>query len=175
MEEEAMWMEVQGHAAEELSEGGEQQQLEMCAPSQNGTRADCRFASFRRIVHLYIKSNSIYEVNIPSGMRLEILEASSSEVFGRLSQAVRGAIFDRAYREVKNMLEANLMHKFVRTPEFRAAFKAAVGNGNGDGDGAAAPGPTAGTRARVVIPSPMAWPVGSPSLSNKGALRTFIV
>ncbi|CAM9379715.1 unnamed protein product [Ectocarpus sp. 6 AP-2014] len=80
-----------------------------------------QFGSFCFITDTFIKAGSPEEVNISEkGKRLILdLYNNGEELFDDVSEEERRMTFSRAYRDVKNMLEANLLLRFLNTDRFK--------------------------------------------------------
>ncbi|CAM9308829.1 unnamed protein product [Choristocarpus tenellus] len=82
-----------------------------------------QFETFSFIVRTYICSGSPEEVNISFEDKKRILQILDRGIcdFARLSSQQRRDVFVEAYKEVCDMLEANLLQRFMTTEEFLIA------------------------------------------------------
>ncbi|CAN0312324.1 unnamed protein product, partial [Ectocarpus sp. 8 AP-2014] len=80
------------------------------------------------MVNEYIKDGAPSEINISSTTKHDIMELAKIEAFASLDQDARKLIFVKAEREIRSMLEDNLMAKFLASTQYKRAV-------DGDGHG----------------------------------------
>ncbi|CAM9482538.1 unnamed protein product [Ectocarpus sp. 12 AP-2014] len=81
--------------------------------------ADDNFALLTDIVHKHVQSGSLFEVNIDSKTKSNILVKTTWETFIQLPQDDVAQILDNAAREVGKMLKENLYNRFRDTDQFK--------------------------------------------------------
>ncbi|CBJ33536.1 hypothetical protein Esi_0508_0010 [Ectocarpus siliculosus] len=80
------------------------------------------------MVNEYIKDGAPSEINIGSDIKHDIMELAKVETFASLDQDARLLIFVKAEREIRRILEDNLMARFLASAQYKRAV-------DGDGDG----------------------------------------
>ncbi|CAN0469339.1 unnamed protein product, partial [Ectocarpus sp. 12 AP-2014] len=80
------------------------------------------------IVNEYIKDGAPSEINIGSDTKHDIMELAKVEAFASLDQDARLLIFVKAEREIRRILEDNLMARFLASTQYKRAV-------DGDGHG----------------------------------------
>ncbi|CAM9641314.1 unnamed protein product, partial [Ectocarpus sp. 12 AP-2014] len=80
------------------------------------------------MVNEYIKDGAPSEINIGSNTKHDIMELAKVEAFASLDQDARKLIFVKAEREIKRILEDNLMARFLASAQYKQAV-------DGDGHG----------------------------------------
>ncbi|CAB1096998.1 unnamed protein product [Ectocarpus sp. CCAP 1310/34] len=87
-----------------------------------------RLGDVATMVNEYIKDGAPSEINIGSDTKHDIMELAKAEAFASLDQDARKLIFVKAEREIKRILEDNLMARFLVSAQYKRAV-------DGDGDG----------------------------------------
>ncbi|CAM9457898.1 unnamed protein product [Ectocarpus sp. 13 AM-2016] len=84
-----------------------------------------QFGTFCYITDTFIKAGAPEEVNISDKDRKLILELyqKGEESFEEVNEEERRMVFKRSYLEVKRMLEANLLRRFLNTDQFKSVRK----------------------------------------------------
>ncbi|CBJ33074.1 hypothetical protein Esi_0415_0001 [Ectocarpus siliculosus] len=80
------------------------------------------------MVNEYIKDGAPSEINIGSDTKHDIMELAKVEAFTSLDQDARRLIFGKAEREIRRILEDNLMARFLASAQYKRAV-------DGDGHG----------------------------------------
>ncbi|CAM9451617.1 unnamed protein product, partial [Ectocarpus fasciculatus] len=80
------------------------------------------------IVNEYITDGAPSEINIGSDTKHDIMEQAKFEAFASLDQDARKLIFVNAEREIRRILEDNLMARFLASAQYKRAV-------DGDGHG----------------------------------------
>ncbi|CAB1099917.1 unnamed protein product [Ectocarpus sp. CCAP 1310/34] len=80
------------------------------------------------MVNEYIKDGAPSEINIGSDTKRDIMELAKVEAFASLDQDARLLIFVQAEREIRRILEDNLMARFLASAQYKRAV-------DGDGHG----------------------------------------
>ncbi|CAB1121467.1 unnamed protein product [Ectocarpus sp. CCAP 1310/34] len=106
-----------------LTEVSRYQHEDYATPTQDPTRSSpSQFGTFCYITNTFIKAGSPEEVNISDADKKRILELyqKGEEHFEDVNEEERRLVFGRAYLEVKSMLEANLLRRFLNTDRFKS-------------------------------------------------------
>ncbi|CAM9489328.1 unnamed protein product [Ectocarpus sp. 12 AP-2014] len=107
-----------------LSEVSRYQNDDYATPTRASSESSCptQFGTFCYITDTFIKGGSPEEVNISDADKKAILEVyhKGEETFGGVNEEDRRMIFSPAYLEVKSMLEANLLRRFLNTDRFKS-------------------------------------------------------
>ncbi|CAM9881255.1 unnamed protein product [Ectocarpus sp. 13 AM-2016] len=106
-----------------LTEVSRYQHEDYATPTKDPTRSSPnQFGTFCFITNTFIKAGSPEEVNISDADKKRILELyqKGEEHFEDVNEEERRLIFGRAYLEVKSMLEANLLRRFLNTDRFKS-------------------------------------------------------
>ncbi|CAM9472942.1 unnamed protein product [Ectocarpus fasciculatus] len=106
-----------------LSEVSRYQHEDYATPTKDPTRpSPSQFGTFCYITNTFIKAGSPEEVNISDTDKKRILELyhKGEERFEGVNEEERKMVFGRAYLEVKSMLEANLLRRFLNTDRFKS-------------------------------------------------------
>ncbi|CAM9735584.1 unnamed protein product, partial [Ectocarpus sp. 13 AM-2016] len=80
------------------------------------------------IVNEYIKDGAPSEINIGSNTKHDVMELAKVDAFASLNQDARLLIFVKAEREIRKILEENLMARFLASTQYTRAV-------DGDGHG----------------------------------------
>ncbi|CAB1096751.1 unnamed protein product [Ectocarpus sp. CCAP 1310/34] len=73
------------------------------------------------MVNEYIKDGAPSEINIGSDTKHDIMELAKVEAFASLDQDARKLIFVKAEREIKMILEDNIMARFLASAQYKRA------------------------------------------------------
>ncbi|CAM9432746.1 unnamed protein product [Ectocarpus fasciculatus] len=106
-----------------LSEVSRYQNDDYAAPTRDSSGScSTQFGTFCYITDTFIKAGSPEEVNISDTDKKSILEVyhKGEESFGGVNEEERRMVFAQAYLEVKSMLEANLLRRFLNTDRFKS-------------------------------------------------------
>ncbi|CBJ33441.1 expressed unknown protein [Ectocarpus siliculosus] len=106
-----------------LTEVSRYQHEDYATPTKDAIRSSpSQFGTFCYITNTFIKAGSPEEVNISDADKKRILELyqKGEEHFEDVNEEERRLIFGRAYLEVKSMLEANLLRRFLNTDRFKS-------------------------------------------------------
>ncbi|CAM9348392.1 unnamed protein product [Ectocarpus fasciculatus] len=106
-----------------LSEVSRYQHEDYAAPTNDPTRpSPSQFGTFCYITNTFVKAGSPEEVNISGMDKKRILELyhKGEESFEDINEEERRMVFGPAYLEVKSMLEANLLRRFLNTDRFKS-------------------------------------------------------
>ncbi|CAM9379275.1 unnamed protein product [Ectocarpus sp. 6 AP-2014] len=107
-----------------LSEVSRYQNDDYATPGRPSSESSCptQFGTFCYITDTFIKGGSPEEVNISDADKKAILDVyhKGEESFGGVNEEDRRMIFSPAYLEVKSMLEANLLRRFLNTDRFKS-------------------------------------------------------
>ncbi|CAM9581548.1 unnamed protein product, partial [Hapterophycus canaliculatus] len=84
-----------------------------------------QFDKFRYITNTFIKAGSIEEVNISDMDKKRIIDLyhKGERIFEEVGDEERRMVFGQAYFEVRQMLEANLLRRFLQTDMFKNVRK----------------------------------------------------
>ncbi|CBJ33076.1 expressed unknown protein [Ectocarpus siliculosus] len=110
---------------------GEFCQKSLCSErrrGEGGTNTHERVGGVAAMVNEYVKDGAPSEINISSNTKHNIMELTKIEAFASLDQDARKLIFVKAEREIRSMLEDNLMAKFLASAQYKRAV-------DGDGHG----------------------------------------
>ncbi|CAM9273182.1 unnamed protein product [Choristocarpus tenellus] len=90
-----------------------------CASADLG-RSGEQYEGFNFIVKTYIANGALGEVNISSEDKKAILDIyqAGQPYFSYMADEERRLVFGQAYREVRLLLEANLLQRFLQSEEF---------------------------------------------------------
>ncbi|CAN0056130.1 unnamed protein product, partial [Laminaria digitata] len=103
-----------------LSEVSRYQNDDYSEPS--GGPGPTQFDAFCRITDTFVKAGSREEVNLSDADKKRIINWSHKGVawFDKEDEEERRLVFGQAYAEVKDMLEANLLRRFLQTDQFKS-------------------------------------------------------
>eukprot|EP00904_Undaria_pinnatifida_P004013 jgi/Undpi1/13612/HiC_scaffold_9.g03266.m1 len=104
-----------------LSEVSRYQNNDFSTPTDAAV-APGQFNAFCHITDTFIKAGAREEVNISDSDKKRIVSwtLKGRACFELEEEEERRLVFGRAYAEVKNMLEANLLNRFLRTDQFES-------------------------------------------------------
>ncbi|CAM9379421.1 unnamed protein product [Ectocarpus sp. 6 AP-2014] len=108
-----------------LSEVSRYQNDDYATPTNAAGTCPTQFGTFCYITDTFIKAGAPEEVNISDKDRKLILELyqKGEESFEEINEEERRMVFKRSYLEVKSMLEANLLRRFLNTDQFKSVRK----------------------------------------------------
>ncbi|CAB1112271.1 unnamed protein product [Ectocarpus sp. CCAP 1310/34] len=89
-----------------------------------------QFAAFNAIVKRFVVDGALDEINIGGTDKERILKIfqSGSTAFFEMNEAGRRLVLNKAYIEIRDMLETNLLHRFLHTEAFRTLLAGADPN-----------------------------------------------
>ncbi|CAM9817612.1 unnamed protein product [Ectocarpus sp. 6 AP-2014] len=85
-----------------------------------------QFAAFNTIVKRFVADGALDEINIGGTDKERILKIfqSGSTAFFEMNDAGRRLVLNKAYIEIRDMLETNLLYRFLHTEAFRTLAEA---------------------------------------------------
>ncbi|CAM9173461.1 unnamed protein product [Ectocarpus fasciculatus] len=88
---------------------------------------ESQFAAFNTIVKRFVADGALDEINIGGTDKERILKIfrSGSTAFFEMSDDRRRLVLNKAYIEIRDMLETNLLYRFLHTEAFRTLLSEA--------------------------------------------------